>query len=634
MSIYRTLFVLLLALGVSETHAQDYQVSLIPDSLKTNAHSVIRAYNVEMELKSYNAGSEKITKAITILDKEGESIGYLAIPYDKNTNVSIKQIVLFDSNGKKVKSIKQSEITDSPEFNSSELFSESRIKYYKPLNSQYPYTVMYEYELDMKNIISLGCWMPLSNYNLSVQQSKLTFSHPARVKINKKEINIQEKSSELHNDIIVDSWEINNMTALESEPYSTSLSERVPCLYLMPSRLIYDKYEGNADNWLDYGLWMYSLYQNRDNISDAERIKIESLLKEIPDTLGRIRALYKYMQNNTRYVAITLGLGGFQPFDANTVAGTGYGDCKALTNYMYSLLKMNNIKSYPALVSSGRYKESIFGDFPNFQQFDHVILCVPHAGDTIWLECTNQQIPFGFLGDFTDGREVLLITETGGKFAHTSNYRKEDNTRSCRSEIKIDSDGSASCSILTTYKGLQFDGISEFLNSGYDEQKKWLYSNSSLPSLQINSFSVTDFKHEKPEARVSESELSKNFCSFSGSYMVLPLNLINAQRPIGKMLKQRHSDIVINRSATDYDTLVYSIPENYRFETLPSGTSINSKFGSYSSSVTSSDKGIIFTRKYVLLEGHYKPSLYKELYDFVLLVSKADNIKVLLTKKT
>jgi hypothetical protein len=253
MRIYKLCFVIFLAIGTCETYAQDYSATLIPDSLRTNAHCVIRAYNEETELKSLNSGVQRISRAITILDKEGESIAYLAIPYDKNTTVSIKQVVLFDSNGKKIKTVKQSDITDSPEFNSSELFSESRIKYYKPLNPVYPYTVLYEYELDMKNIISLGCWMPLSTYNLSVQQSKLTFSHPSKVKINKKEIKIQTKTSEVHNDIIVETWELNNLVAVESEPYSISLSERVPCLYLMPSRLVYDKYEGTADTWKDYG---------------------------------------------------------------------------------------------------------------------------------------------------------------------------------------------------------------------------------------------------------------------------------------------------------------------------------------------------------------------------------------------
>ena len=625
---------ILLSFSVIGTYAQDYSTGLIPDSLKSNAHYVIRDDNHELELQSVNSGIERVRRVLTILDREGENPASLAIPYDKNSTVNIKQITLYDSNGKKIKNVKLSDITDSPAYSSSELFSESRIKYYKPINPVYPYTVFYDYELNLKNIISLGCWRPFSSYNVSTQHSSMTFSYPAKVKINRKEVNVHMKTSERHTDNIVEIWELNNLKAIEQEPFGVSLSERIPCVYLMPSVLIYDKYEGTADNWIEYGKWVYSLYEGRDNISEGEKSKVNTLLTAIPDTLGRIKALYKYMQENTRYVAITLGLGGFQPFDAKTVFETGYGDCKALTNYMYSLLKFIGIRSYPAIVSSGRYKEPIFTDFPNFQQFDHVILCVPRSRDTLWLECTNQRIPFGFLGDFTDDRKVLLLTEKGGKFAHTRKYEVSDNIRSCRSEFEIDSTGTAICSLKTLYHGLQYDNISDLLNSNYDEQKKWLYTSSTLPSLQIRSFSVNDLGGTLPSARVSESVISKNYCSFTGKYMLLPLNTLNGQKSIQKMLKSRYSDILINRSSVDYDTIVFKIPDNYVYESIPSGNNINSKFGSYSSSVSANENEIIYIRKFTILEGRYKPSFYKELYDFILSVSKADNSKIILTKKT
>jgi hypothetical protein len=620
--------------SVTGIYAQEYPASMIPDSLKTNAHSVIRDYNSELELHTLNSGVQRIKTVITIFDKEGESLSYLAIPYDNNTTVSIKQITLYDSNGKKIKGAKQSEITDSPGSNASELFSEDRIKSYRPLNPFYPYTVIYEYELGLKNLISLGSWRPYNTYNVSTQHSILTFSYPSNVKINKKEINIHVKTSEHHSDNIVDIWELNNLKAIEPEPYGISLAERIPCVYLMPSVLIYDKFKGTADTWIDYGKWIYSLYQGRDEISDPEKIKISTIINGITDTLERIKTLYKYLQSNTRYVNISLGIGGFQPFDAKTVYETGYGDCKALANYMHAILKFIGVRSYPAIVSSGNYKETIFTDFPNFKQFDHVILCVPFLADTIWLECTDQKIPFGFLGDFTDDRDVLLLTEQGGKFAHTTKYGVNENVRNCRSEFNIDSAGTAVCSIRTIYQGLQYSNISDLLSSNYDDQKKWLYSNSDLPSLQIKSFSVEDFKSSQPLSKVCESEISKNYCSFSGNYMLLSLNLLNAQKPVTKMLKQRYSDILIDRSFMDCDTMVYKIPKNYRYESIPSGNTLNSDFGIYSSSVSANEKEIIFIRKFTLKEGRYKPSSYKEFYDFMLSVSKADNTKIILTKKS
>ena len=627
-------FILIVAIFSSATvYSQYFPVSLIPDSLKNNAFLIVRDEIREVKMKSANSSVEKITKILTVLNKNGEDMADLSLLYDENSNVTINDIVYYDPNGKKLKSVKKSEISDAPAYGSYILFSDNRIKYFKPSQSVYPYTIKYDYEISYNKLISFSGWRPFENYNVSAQHCLLTIEYPQKIKLNRKEINAPIKSSVRSLDAIIDTWELNNIKAIEDEPYDISLLERIPSVYIMPSVLHYDKYEGNADNWSDYGKWVYSLYQGRNEISGAEKTKVEAMLKTEADTLKRIKLLYKYMQENTRYVAIKMDLGGLQPFDAKTVFETGYGDCKALSNYMFSLLKLIGVRSYPAIVSSGTYKEPIFLEFPNFQQFDHVILCVPRLHDTIWLECTNQKIPFGFLGDFTDDRDVLLITGKGGIFAHTCKYKATDNIRSCRSEFSIDSTGSATCFLRTFYKGLQYDNISELLTSNYDEQKKWLYANSTLPSLQLKNFSFTDLKRELPAAILTESAISKNYCSFTGKYMILPLNTLNSQKSIQKMLKPRYSDILINRSSTDYDTITYNIPKNYQLESVPTGSNITSSFGSYSCSIMGSENKIIFIRKFTILEGRYKPSFYKEFYDFILAISKADNTKILLTKK-
>jgi hypothetical protein len=100
------------------------------------------------------------------------------------------------------------------------------------------------------------------------------------------------------------------------------------------------------------------------------------------------------------------------------------------------------------------------------------------------------------------------------------------------------------------------------------------------------------------------------------------------------MLKPRYSDVIIERSSIDYDTLVYKIPNNYKIEAIPHGKTISSNFGNYSYSVSATENEITFIRSFSINQGRYKPSEYKNLYDFILSVSKADNIKVMLAKKS
>lgn len=625
---------IILGVVLFKLNAQTYPAALINDSLKENAHCVIRDYTVELELKAVNKGTERIKEVFTVLDKDGVYKAVLSIPYDKNSSVNINEVILYDASGKKIRKVKLSEIFDLPKHDGFSLYLDDRRRYFKPDYAEYPYSVEYDYGITYSNLISYDAYAPVNDYNLSVEHYKFSIMYPNNINIKKKELNVPIKSTNTQfNNIISESWEYKNLKAIETEPFEVSLFERTPIVYLMPNELIYDNYIGSANNWEELGKWVGNLYSGRDELSENEKLRITNLVNGISDTLKKIEILYQYLQDHTRYVNIKLGIGGLQPFPANTVFETGYGDCKALSNYMHSLLKQVGIKSYPTLVYAEKYIEPMLLDFPNFNQFNHVILCVPNNKDTIWLECTDQKMPFGFLGDFTDDRDALLITENGGKFAHTKKYTAENNLRTCSSEFKIDSTGTAFSSVRTNYHGLQYYEICGFLYSNYDEQRKWLYAHSSLPSLQINKFSVIENKQTIPSATIDISSNSRNFCSFSGKYMLLPLNLVNAQKPIQKMLKERHSDIIINRSSIDYDTLTYIIPANYKFESVPVGKSISSDFGDYSYSITIDGNKLVYIRKFVIKQGRYKPAEYKNFYDYVFSISKADNIKVILSKK-
>src|SRR5690606_19691165 len=115
--------------------------------------------------------------------------------------------------------------------------------------------------------------------------------------------------------------------------------------------------------------------------------------KDIPDPKEKAKKIYEFMQAKTRYISVQIGIGGYQPYSAEEVDRLGYGDCKGLTNYMQSLLRVAGIESYYSIVYAGAFKRDIIPDFTSMQG-NHVILCLPFKNDTTWLECTDKFSPF------------------------------------------------------------------------------------------------------------------------------------------------------------------------------------------------------------------------------------------------
>jgi hypothetical protein len=168
----------------------------------------------------------------------------------------------------------------------------------------------------------------------------------------------------------------------------------------------------------------------RDVLPDDIKKKVHELTDHLTDTRQKVYALYNFLQNNTHYISIQLGIGGWQPFPADYVATKRYGDCKALSNYMVALLKEAGIDGKYVVIYGGRDMPDLVGDFPSLQG-NHMITCVPLGKDSIWLECTSQTESPDFMGSFTGDRNAILIDADGGHIVHTPSYSAADNLQ-CR----------------------------------------------------------------------------------------------------------------------------------------------------------------------------------------------------------
>ena len=133
---------------VTQLKAQDkpqYAVSLIPDSLKKNASAVVREDIEAFEVNAINDATFKFRNVITVL-KENNPFDVFQVYYDKTSKVKTIRARYYDAEGKLIRKVEKDEISDRP-YNSSALYTDSRLKTIENNYGILPYTFELEYEI-------------------------------------------------------------------------------------------------------------------------------------------------------------------------------------------------------------------------------------------------------------------------------------------------------------------------------------------------------------------------------------------------------------------------------------------------------------------------------------------------------
>ena len=633
----RLLISLILLLPFLTTLGADpkYPVSEIPEEAKKGMYAVIREKEVLFEINSISSSRYYSRVAITILNANGKSLAEEAIGYDKMSSIKFFRCTAYDAFGNVIIKLKPSAIQDVSAYDGFSLYSDSRLKVADLTQNTYPYTVEFEYELELKFLYSLPDYYVYNDDEVYIQQSTYKIIYPGGLKPRYKLFKVPEPQVQTLDKKQALVWNFENVRPEKFERLGPDFPKVSPNIMVSPVDFEYGGYAGKMDTWENFGRWQAELNKGRGVLSETTKQRVRDITKGAKSLPEKTQLLYEYLQNKTRYVSIQLGIGGLQPFEAKVVDETGYGDCKALSNYMVSLLREVDVKAYYTTIMAGDDAYEVDPSFPS-DQSNHIIVAVPNGADTIWLECTSQTNPFGYLGTFTGDRYGLMITETGGKLVKTPAYNATDNLQIRSAEVAVKASGDAQAKIRTSYSGIQYEnGRLDFvLHQSYDDQKKWVQKNTRISSFDVNSFSMKDRGGKIPSATVNLDLTLNRLASVSGKRIFLTPNLMNRSSFVPEKLESRKTNIVLRTPSIDIDSIHFVLPEGVYPEVLPEAAKIKSRFGEYESSYKMDDKGLLYIRKMRLEKGEFPPSTYQELIDFFKGVSRADNSKLVLLNKT
>ena len=423
------IFLLLTSLNVI-SQDNSLAVTQISDELKKNANAVVRLSSLDIVIEKKNKMTFTYKRVVTVQNEKGNRFVEAYAGYDNQLKIRKIEAIVFDEYGEEIKKIKKRDFIDQSAVDGGTLYSDSRVLYMPYMPTSYPYTVSFSYEMETQNTAFIPSWRPITGYYVSTEKDSYKLKDLAKLGIRYKTKNFEGYNINTKNNDTTLEFYLSEIKAKKPEQLSPVLSKMTPQGMVAVNQFYYYGYNGFASNWKEFGDWMIaSLLKGRNTVSNETIGIIKKLVTGIENPLERAQKVYEYVQNNTRYISVQVGIGGVQPIPASEVDRLKYGDCKGLTNYTQALLTVANVPSYYSVVQSGEEIVDFDPEFASIEQGNHIILAIPNGDELTWIDCTSQVYPFGFIGDFTDNRNVLLVKEGESEIVKTTFYADNINTQ-------------------------------------------------------------------------------------------------------------------------------------------------------------------------------------------------------------
>ncbi|MDR2125246.1 MAG: DUF3857 domain-containing protein [Prevotellaceae bacterium] len=608
--------------------AQDYNVENIPEELKKNSNAVVRYSYTEFIYNDMKSATEKNIYVLTVLNKQGDDLSDFVYYGDKFRTLKSFSGEIYDKDGKLVRKIKRSEIKET-EY-SEHLASDDKYYLLSPQTPYYPYTIKYEYEASWKNgILFFPVFSPVPTYNVAVEKAIYKLSLPKNCEYLSKNLNTDIKpiiSNSGKFDIC--EWTLENFAAIKSESFAPPARQIFPMIYLTPSDFYFDNTTGNQNGWENYGKWQWSLLQDRDLLTAELKHQIFKMTNGLT-VREKVKALYDYLGKYTRYVSIQLGIGGLQPMTAADVYKNKFGDCKALSNFMKAMLQECGIKSFYTEINTKNKR--IYRDYASVLQTNHVILQVPLDNETIWLECTNPEIPFGYVHEDIAGHDALVCKDGTAHFVTLPENPDSLNLMKQNVTISINNDGFANVHVSKHYELQQYERVAHLTKIEEKDRINYLQQRIDLPLSTIKNLTVSEDKKSIPVMHIDFDIDVHKYGSVSGNRFFIPVNPFNKNSI--KPDKERHLDILIKHGYRDIDTIIVNFPSDMAVEAMPKPVSVKSEFGEFTFNMKHEKGKIEIIQTFLLHSGDYPKEKYEELSTFMKSVSQVENSKIVLKKQ-
>lgn len=581
-------------------------------------------------VESENKVKTVVRKAHKILRPDGRGFGMVRVPFNSREKITSLRGWCIPAQGKDYE-VKEKDAIETSLFEiaDSELINDVKDKFLQIPAADLGNIVGFQYEKEEQPYVLQDIW-PFQQ-TVPVREAHYTLQLPPGWEYKATFLNAPEvKPAQSGNQW---QWSVSDVKALKKEdempPWKGIVGQMVVSYYpaggAVPGKTFSD--------WRQMGNWYTELARGRTDPSPEIKQRVTVLTGGTTSQLEKMRAIARFVQKDIRYVAIELGIGGWQPHPAAEVFAHRYGDCKDKATLMKTMLEQIGIESYPVSINTER--GSVTADTMPHLAFDHVISAIrlpeglddpslyatykhPKLGKILFFDATNEVTPFGQIGGYLQANYGLLVGPEGGELLLLPKQPGSMNSIRRTGKLTLTPQGALTGDFEEIRVGDRAAEQREALRSVTKDADRIKPIESllshSLPTFQITKATLVNLQETSQPFEYRYSIVAPNYAKPAGNLVLVRPRVIGTKSSgLLETKESRQSPVEFDGPALDTDTFEITLPPGYEVDELPPATDLNYSFASYHSKTEASGNALRYTRTFEIKELSVPTSKVEEL---------------------
>lgn len=411
-------------------------------------------------------------------------------------------------------------------------------------------------------------------------------------------------------------WVLHDLPAVKHEPSMPAwraVAGRM-AIGILPTKP--DLKQQQRLNWNEFGRWYWQLASPQLQSGPPIEAKVKELTGGEGNLWSKMRALATYAQRNVRYVAIEIGVGGYQPHAAGETFSHSYGDCKDKAVLLNVMLREIGVESYLVLTHTDR--GVVTPDFPTMYSFNHEVLAIalpmslpgeealaiyrhPKLGRLLIFGPTSSMTPWGMLPAYLQGSRGLLVAPDGGELIDFPNQPADTNRLQRTALLSLSGTGGIGGKVKEIRRDYYAnEKRAELLSVAEPERRRVVerFLSSFLQGFTLQDYSIENLENYDQELVMSYRFEAPGYAKQMGELWLVRPRVLGAKSNMNFESEDRKYPLELDAASVQTDKFDIVLPPGYMIDEVTAAVDVSNDYARYISKTAQEADTLHYERTY------------------------------------